>query len=163
MLHLRRDPHLGANRRYPALGLGELGQFPRLRKAVTKRPFAIDVLAGIQRRRYQVTVMRHLDGHDDKIDLRRLDQRLRIFKGMRQSEGRGCLLRAGKAGVRDADHLISIRQRLQRGDVSGSGPVNTGVKADESDTDSLVSHGIVTMFLSESDESGTSATGSSLR
>lgn len=82
---------------------------------------------------------------DDEVDLRRIDERLRILERIRQSECKGDLLRAGKAGVRDADHIILVRQGLKCRNMGRSGPVKAGIcdleKFDRPETKPLVFRG----------------------
>ncbi len=139
-LDLRSHPHLRPNRRDHALLLGKTGQFPRLREPIPQRPFAIHMLTRVQRRGHQFAMMRHLDRNDHQIDLRRIDQRLRILKRVRQPKSFSRILRAGETGVRHTHHNKLLRQRLQSRNMRHRSPMLPRIESNKPDTN-LVTHG----------------------
>src|SRR3546814_231219 len=142
ILDLWRNPHLCPDRGNYALCLGKIGQFPRLAQAVAQRPFAINMLAGIQGSRHQLMVVRYLDGNNDKVDFRRAYECVGVLEGQRQTKCLSGPLRTGKTGIGHADDLVIVRQGLQRGDMGHSSPVNARIKDYKNNANSCAAHNV---------------------
>ena len=115
--HRGIDAGLQTDRGDEPFGFGELRQFHRLGRRPPQRPFAIDVLAGLERRLGRCVMRRH--AHDDghRVDLRRGDHPAVVVEG--QSGAPSLTRRFGTIGIRSADRgqldLCTGPQRRQVG------------------------------------------------
>jgi len=71
----------------------QIGHDLRFFETIAERPFAIDHLSGIQRRRHQFEMVRHFDGDRDQIDLGMIDE----FGGIAEAKGISSALAAACA------------------------------------------------------------------
>lgn len=110
------------------------GHLLRLGEVAAERPFAVDVLAGLQRGQDDRPVLGDLHRDADEIDLGVPRQRQGVAERATGVEDRPGGVRQRLAPRRDRRQLI-VGQRRQRRDVSVAGPAALGVGADDSDPD----------------------------
>jgi hypothetical protein len=142
ILDLRGDTRLGPDHAQDSLGLSKRGEFLGLGQPVTERPFAVDVLAGLDRRLHDFQMMRHLHRDGDDVDLGRRDQLGDIGKGPRQTGRSGRLFSTGEAGVGNADDLVALGERMQRGDMGPCRPAPAWLQPDYADPETLPCHDV---------------------
>ena len=119
--HRRIDAGLQADRGDETLGLGQRRQFHGLRCRPPERPFAIDVLARLQRRLGRRVVRRHAHDDRDRVDLRRGDHLAVVVKG--EPRAVGLARRLGAVGLGGADRRqFDIRAGLHRRQVGARRP-----------------------------------------
>ena len=134
------DAGLQADRGDEPLGLGQRRQFHGLRRRPPERPFAIDVLAGLQRRLGRRVVRRHAHDDGDRVDLRRGDHLAVVVEG--QPRAVGLARRLGAVGPGGADRgQLDIRAGLHRRQVRARRPGAPDAGADQAQPN-LVCHSV---------------------
>ena len=138
MHHRRIDPRLQADGGGEPLGLGQRRQLHRLGGRPPQRPFAIDVLARLQRRLGRLVVRRHPHDDGDRVDLRRGDHLAVIVE--RQPGAVSLARRLGAVGPRGAHRgQLDIGARLQRRQMGARRPGAPDAGADQAQPN-LVCH-----------------------
>jgi hypothetical protein len=123
----RIDARLQTNRRDEPLGCGQRRQFLGFRRRPPERPFAIDMLARLQRRLGRRIVRRHAHDDGDRVDLGRGDHLAPVVE--RQPGVPSPPRRLGALGFGRADRRqLDIRTRPQRRQMRTRrpGPPDTG-------------------------------------
>jgi len=132
------DAGLQADRGDEALGLGERRQFDGLRRRPPERPFAIDVLARLQRRLGRRVVGRHAHDDCDRVDLGRGDHPAVVVEG--EPGAVSLARRLGAVGSGGADRRqLHIRTGPHRRQVGTGRPGAGDAGADQAEAN-LVCH-----------------------
>ena len=128
--HGRIDAGLQADRGDEPLGLGQRRQLHGLGRRPPERPFAIDVLAGLQCRLGRRVVRRHAHDDGDRVDLRRGDHLAPVVEG--QPGALRLARRLGAVGPGGADRRqLHIRTGLHRRQVGTRRPGTPDAGADQ--------------------------------
>ena len=132
------DPRLQADCRHQPVRPGQCRQFHRLRCRPPERPFAIDVLASLQRHLGRRVMRWHAQDDRDRVDLRRGDHPAVVVKGEPSSPS--LARRLGAVGSGGADRRqLHLRTRLQRRQVGPGRPGARDAGADQAQPN-LVRH-----------------------
>src|SRR5436190_6270840 len=120
-----------------ALLLRQRGQGLGLVQAVAERPFAIDGLSRLERRRRQLAVIRHFHGYYDDVDGRAVHELLVVVEGGRYAEELARGVRGFASRGRQRRDLVVTGQRPQGGNVRLRRPSPIRIGADDADTNPL--------------------------
>ncbi|MFZ0207731.1 MAG: hypothetical protein WAL59_16790, partial [Roseiarcus sp.] len=102
-LDLRRHDRLRSHHGHHLLAFRQRGELLGFRQAISKRPFAVDVLAALENFGDQIEVVRHLDCHHHDIDVRGRDEALHAVICAPQTQGSYRRLSARLVCICDAD------------------------------------------------------------
>src|ERR1700724_3384554 len=118
---------------------GQITHLLSLLSGGRKRPFAVEMLAGIQSGHPQLMVKRHPHAERDEVHVWMLDHFVRVGKSVGNSEMLGrfvCGFLAARADRRD----LELRKRAQGRNVGIAPPAVTHIRSNDANSDFLCRH-----------------------
>src|SRR6266576_6892055 len=118
---------------------GQITHLLSLLSGGRKRPFAVEMLAGIQSGHPQLMVKRHPHADRDEVHVGMLDHFVRVGKSVGNSEMLGrfvCDFLAARADRRD----LELRKRAQRRNVGIAPPAVAHSTSNDANTDPIFRH-----------------------